>query len=105
MAQITLATCYAEGDGVEANTVQAALWGQRAADSGDAMAIANLAITLECDFCGATPARKHCVRCLKVRYCDASCQRAHWNHETDPHKGNCRRAADGGASTSTDDVD
>jgi hypothetical protein len=66
-----------------------------------------LGVLRTCDFCGALNAAKHwCARCRKARYCDATCQRAHWNRETDPHKGHCRRAAEasqggeaGGAST------
>jgi len=106
MAERALAVCYMEGNGVEADTVQAALWCQRAADGGDAHAIELLALIRTCDFCGTTPTRKHCERCRKVRYCNATCQAAHWNRETDPHKGHCRRAAEasqqetGGASTS-----
>ena len=106
-AQWSLAVCYATGHGVEADTVQAALWCQKAATSGDAEAIELLPFIRTCTFCGTTPARKHCERCRKVRYCNTSCQAAHWKHETDPHKGHCRRAAEapeggqaGGASTS-----
>ena len=101
--------CKALGEGVEADTVHAAVWCQRAAKGGDARAIDNLSIILKCDFCGSTPARQLCVRCLKVRYCDRQCQLAHWHRETDPHKRpykeHCRRAAEasqqevGGAST------
>ena len=106
MAESALAECYMEGNGVEADTVQAALWCQRAADGGDAWAIANLPIIRMCNFCSSTPAHKHCERCRKVRYCNTTCQAAHWNRETDPHKGHCFRAAEaseqevGGASTS-----
>jgi TPR repeat protein len=101
-AQSELAACYATGNGVEADTVQAAWWCQRAAKAGDVVAIQNLAIIRKCDFCGSTPARKLCARCLKTRYCGPACIQGHWYRETDPHKGHCRRAADGGASTSTD---
>jgi len=94
MAQSALAACYMEGYGVEADTVLAALWCQRAADSGDAQAIQILSIIRTCTFCGTTPAGKHCERCRKVQYCNATCQAAHWDHETDPHKGTCRRAAE-----------
>ena len=107
MAQSALAACYMEGVGVEADTEQAALWCQRAADGGDAQAIQMLSNIRTCTFCGTTAARKHCERCRKVRYCNTTCQAAHWNRETDPHKGHCRRAAEasqggeaGGASTS-----
>ena len=27
------------------------------------------------------------------RYCDAACQRAHWNDPTDPHKAHCSGCA------------
>ena len=30
-----------------------------------------------CDFCGTTPARKHCDCCKKVRCCDTACQARH----------------------------
>ena len=106
MAQSSLARCYMDGNGVEVDTVQAALWCQRAADSGDPGAIEMLRIIRTCNFCVSRPARQHCERCRKVRYCNAVCQAAHWNRETDPHKGHCRRAAEasqeeeGGASTS-----
>ena len=89
-----------------ADTVQAALWCQRAADGGDAGAIDMLPLIRTCSFCSSSPARKHCERCRKVRYCNAVCQAAHWNREADPHKGHCRRAAEAsqqeadGASTS-----
>ena len=109
-AESALAKCYMEGNGVEADTVQAALWCRKATLSGSEHAIWNLAIIRRCDFCGTTPARQLCVCGLKVRYCDHLCQLAHWNRETDPHKGPCkehrRRAAEasqqeaGGASTS-----
>jgi TPR repeat protein len=99
-----------EGRGVDADTVQAALWCQSAADGGDAGAIELLARIRKCDYCGSTPARQLCNRCRKVRYCNHQCQAAHWNRETDSHKGPCkehrRRAAEapqqeaGGASTS-----
>jgi len=104
--QFLLAACYATGDGVEADTVQAALWCQKAAAGGDAHAIELLPLFRRCNFCGTTPARKHCERCRKVRYCNITCQAAHWNRESDPHKGHCRRAGEasqqeaGGASTS-----
>jgi len=110
-AEHALTLCYMDGNGVEADTVQAALWCQKAVTSGDEQAIELLAIIRECDFCGTTPARQLCVRCRKVRYCDHQCQLAHWNRETDPHKGpckeHCRRAAEaslqeaGGAVAST----
>ena len=106
MAQAILAMCYMKGVGVEADTTQAAFWCLRAATGGSEQAIEALPLIRTCTFCGKTPARKHCERCRKVRYCDATCQRAHWNHETNPHKGQCRRAAEtspraaGGASTS-----
>ena len=100
-AQVALAMCYQTGEGVETDTVMAAAWCQRAAQAGDAVDIENLAIIRKCDFCGSTPARKLCVRCRKTRYCGPACIQGHWNRATDPHKGNCRRAADGGASTST----
>jgi TPR repeat protein len=105
------AVCYETGNGVEADTVQAALFCRRAAEAGSQQAIDNLPIIRQCDFCGSTPARQLCTRCRKVRYCGAGCQRAHWSRATDPHKGpckeHCRRAAEasqqeaGGASTST----
>jgi len=101
MAETLLASCYVAGNGVEANTVHAAIWCQRAADGGDAQAIQMLPVIRTCDICGTTPARKHCDRCQNVRYCSAACQAQHWNHAVNPHKGHCRRAADGGASTST----
>jgi len=94
---------------LEADTAQAAMWCQLAADGGDECAIEMLPVIRTCDFCGTTPARQHCERCRKVRYCSAACQAAHWNRATDPHKGPCkehrRRAAQasheeaGGAST------
>ena len=87
MAQRLLTVCYMEGNGVEADTAQAALWCQRSADGGDAQAIELLPVFRTCGFCGRTPARQHCERCRKVRYCDTTCQAAHWNRETDPHKG------------------
>ena len=89
-AECTLAICYQEGNGVAADTVQAALWCQRAVEGGSEYAIENLPIIRRCDFCGTTPARQLCVRCRKVRYCDHQCQLAHWNHATDPHKGPCK---------------
>jgi len=91
-AQSQLAQCYASGQGVEVDTAQAALWCQRAADGGDADAIGMLPIIRTCTFCGIRPVHKHCERCRKVRYCDTTCQAAHWNRETNPHKGHCRRA-------------
>ena len=110
-AERLLTICYMEGDGVEADTVQAALWCQKAVTSGSEQAIDLLPIIRRCDFCGTTPARQLCVRCLKVRYCDHQCQLAHWDRETDAHKGPCkehrRRAAEasqqeaGDAGTST----
>jgi hypothetical protein len=109
-AEIALSLCYMEGNGVAADTVQAAVWCRQAAEDSSERAIMMLPIILECDFCGTTPARQLCVRCRKVRYCDRQCQLAHWNRETDPHKGpckeHCRRAAEasqqeaGSASTS-----
>ena len=104
LAQFALAMCYVEGEGVEADTVQAALWCQRAAEGGGegaAGGIELLPLIRRCSLCGTTPALQVCTRCRKARYCGAGCQRAHWTRETDPHKGHCRRAADGGASTST----
>ena len=110
-AEMALAVCYAEGNGVEADTVQAAAWCQKAVTSGSELAIEMLAVIRQCNLCFSTPARQLCVRCLKVRYCDRQCQLAHWNHATDAHKGPCkehrRRAAEasqqveaGGVSTS-----
>ena len=93
-AQSLLAQCYATGEGVEADTVQAAVWCQRAADGGDANAIGMLPMIRTCTFCGTTPARKHCERCRKVRYCNSTCQAAHWNREMEPHKSYCRRTAE-----------
>ena len=80
-AQTHLAQCYIEGNGVEVDTAQAALWCQRAAESDvdNAWAIALLPIIRTCSFCGTTPARQHCERCRKVRFCDFVCQAAHWN--------------------------
>ena len=92
-AQKLLTVCYMEGNGVEADTAQAAAWCQKAADGGDEDAFKMLPIIRTCDFCGTTPAREHCERCRKVRYYNTTCQAAHWNRETDPHKGDCRRAA------------
>ena len=88
--------------------MQAAMWCQRAADGGDEDGIQMLQFIRTCTFCGATPARQHCERCRKVRYCNAVCQAGHWNREMDPHKGHCRRRAaeasqggeTGGVSTS-----
>ena len=107
VAQSELAGCYYAGDGVAIDTVEAALWCQRAADHGDVEAIRMLPIIRTCDFCGSTPARKHCERCRKVRYCNTQCQAAHLNRETHPHKSHCRRRTAeasqreaGGASTS-----
>ena len=104
-AETSLAMCYATGTGMDADTVQAALWCQRAATGGSEQAIENLATIRRCDFCGTTPARQLCVRCRKVRYCDHQCQLAQWNRETNAHKGpckeHCHRVAEaGGASTS-----
>jgi TPR repeat protein len=109
-AEHALILCYMEGNGVEADTVQAVLWCQSAAKGGDARAIELLPTIRRCNYCGTTPARQLCVRCLKVRYCDHQCQLAHWNRDVDSHKGPCkdhrRRAAEasqqeaGGASTS-----
>jgi TPR repeat protein len=109
-AEAALAICYAMGDGVEADTAQAAVWCQKAVTCGNKEAIKNLPLIRRCNFCGTTPARQLCNRCMKVRYCDRQYQLAHWNRETDPHKGPCkehrRRAAEasqleaGGASTS-----
>ena len=93
-AQSLLAQCYATGEGVEADTVQAAVWCQRAADGGDTNAIGMLPMIRTCTFCGTTPARKHCERCRKVRYCNSTCQAAHWNREMEPHKSYCRRTAE-----------
>jgi len=97
-AEKALTICYMEGNGVEADTVQAASWCQSAVTSGDAQARELLPVIRRCDFCGTTPARQLCVRCLKVRYCDRQCQLAHWNREVDAHKGPCkehrRRAAE-----------
>jgi TPR repeat protein len=95
LVETALAICYMTGDGVEADTVQAALWCQRAATGGWEQAIEMLSIIRTCNFCGTTPARKHCERCRKMRYCNTTCQAAHWNRDTDPHKGHCRRAAPG----------
>jgi TPR repeat protein len=78
------------GEGVEADTVQAALWCQRAAKAGNEEAIELLPIILKCDFCGSTPARQLCNRCLMARYCGAGCQAGHWNTATEPHKGPCK---------------
>ena len=89
-AERMLTICYMDGDGVEADTVQAALWCRKAVTSGDVHAIELLAIIRRCSFCGTTPARQLCARCLKVRYCDHHCQLAHWNRETDAHKGPCK---------------
>ena len=107
-AQTKLAECYANGVGVEADTVQAALWCHKAVKSGFAHAIEILPIIRRCDFCGATPARQLCKRCMKARYCGATCIHGHWTRVTDPHKGHCRRRAAeasqeeaGGASSST----
>jgi len=94
MAQTSLAKCYYQGEGVEADTVQAVLWCQRGAQGGEAEAIELLPVYQECDLCGSSPARQLCSRCRKVRYCNAACQRAHWNRETYPHKRHCRRAAE-----------
>ena len=104
-AESALADCYMKGNSVEADTVHAVLWCQRAADGGNAWAIENLPIIRTCNFCGTTPARKHCERCRKVRYSDTTCQAAHWNRKTDLYKGHCRPAAEAsqqeaGASTS-----
>jgi len=90
-AMLSLATCYRRGEGVEADTVQAALWCQRAAQGGNAPAMELLPIILKCDFCGSTPARQLCTRCRKVRYCDRQCQLGHWHREREPHQGHCRR--------------
>jgi len=92
-AQLSLAKCFMTGEGVEADAVQAAMWCERAAEGGEAEAIEMLPIIRTCHFCGTTPARKHCERCQSLRYCSASCQAAHWNRDTDPHKAHCRRAA------------
>jgi hypothetical protein len=110
-AERALTVCYMEGNGVEADTVQAALWCQQAVKSGSEQAIELLPLIRRCDFCGTTPARQLCGRCLKERYCDHQCQLADWHHATDPHKGPCkehrRRAAEaslqeaGAAGTST----
>ena len=62
--------------------------------SGPQTAVTPWPIIRTCNFCGTTPARQHCARCRKVRYCNAVCQAAHWNRETDPHKGHCCRAAE-----------
>ena len=93
MAQSQLVARYVTGNGVEADTTQAAMWCQRAADGGDEDAIEMLPMIRTCTFCGTTRARQHCERCRKVRYCNAACQAAHWHRETDPHKGHCQRAA------------
>jgi TPR repeat protein len=92
-AQTRLAECYATGEGVEADTAQAAVWCQKAAKSGFEPAIDFLPIIRRCDFCGATPARQLCKRCRKTRYCGAACIQGHWTRPTDPHKGHCRRRA------------
>jgi hypothetical protein len=89
-----LAMCYDRGTGVEADTVQAALWCQRAVTGGCEFASQLLPTIWKCELCGTAPARQLCTRCRQVRYCDAVCQAAHWNRETDPHKGHCRRAGE-----------
>jgi TPR repeat protein len=103
LAQTCLSICYANGDGLEADTVQAALWCQRAAAGGNQQAILMLPIIRKCNFCGTTPARQLCARCEKVRYCDRRCQLAHWNRETDTHKGHCRRLVPRHAAEASDE--
>ena len=93
-AQAALAHCYATGNGVEADTVQAALWCERGATGGSEQGIRLLPLIRKCHFCGTAPAHQLCGRCLKVRYCDVQCQRAHWSRETSPHKARCRRVVD-----------
>jgi TPR repeat protein len=102
-AQSSLAICYQTGNGVEADTVQAA-WCQRGAKGGNPEAIQNLPIIRKCDFCGSTPARQLCDRCEKVRYCGRQCQLAHWNRETDTHKGQCRRLVPRRAAETSEEV-
>ena len=92
-AQTRLAECYATGEGVEADTAQAAVWCQKAAKSGFEPAIEFLPIIRRCDFCGATPARQLCKRCMKARYCGVACIQGHWIRAADPHKDHCRRRA------------
>ena len=75
-AQADLALCYMQGYGVDADTVQAAFWSKKAAKGGDlAQGAADelAAFIRRCAFCGTAPAHKHCGRCRKVRYCDATC--------------------------------
>ena len=105
-----LALCYDRGKGAEADTMQAGLWCQRAVAGGCQFASQLLLTIWKCKFCGTTPAHQLCTRCRKVRYCDARCQAAHWNRETEPHKARCCRAgeaseegtaASGGASSSS----
>ena len=93
-AETQLAVCYATGPGVEADTLQAAMWCQRGANGGCELANRILPGIRKCYCCGSTPALQLCRRCRKVRYCGAACQAAHWNRETDPHKGHCRRTAE-----------
>jgi hypothetical protein len=77
-AQAALATCYSTGDGVDVDLKQATKWSSRAAAGGYADAIQMLEVLRTCDFCGTPDAAKQwCERCRKVRYCNATCQRAH----------------------------
>ena len=32
-----------------------------------------------CVHCGALRAKKKCAACMRVRYCDKPCQKAHWH--------------------------
>ena len=43
-----------------------------------------------CAACGKKRASNRCARCLKVCYCNAECQRAHWS----VHKRNCKGCSD-----------
>ena len=85
---------------MEIDSLQAALWCQQAVRCGHMHAVELLANIRMCDFCGSTPARQLCARCLTTHYCGPACIQGHWHREMDPHKGHCCRAADAGASTS-----
>ena len=95
-AQVDLAICYQNGYGVEVDLKKAAKLSCRAAAGGNAKAKTLLEVFIRtCDFCGtANAAKLWCKRCRKVRYCDSTCQRAHWYCKTDPHKAKCHRVTE-----------
>jgi TPR repeat protein len=104
-AQFTLSSCYITGEGVEADTVQAALWCQRAAKGSHPDAIENLPLVRKVRLL-RNNARPPAVRPLRegaLLY--RRCQLAHWNRETDTQKGHCRRLVPRRAADDDEDED